>query len=548
MRFFTIFIVCCTLVLPGAAQPLKSFRSVQGPLPEHVCTLAPVFVDAAHSTSYSPAQKQDGATAVFDITYLNDDALEPWPQEAIDAFDYAASIWAAHLSSTIPIRVSAYWQNFGGCNLQEGTVLGNAGPELLVQLNIPGNPTAFYPIALANALADQDIFPDTGDIVANFNRSCDDEGLNYWYFGTDANPPPGSIDFVSVVLHELGHGLGFLGSANRDDGADAAECDGIAGNGCIRETPFIYDLFTFDASTDGIPLLDASTYPNPSGALGDLFTGQIGNGLFFDGSSTRKANDDTGALLYTPVDWSRGSSYSHLDESTYSNSTSGLMTPSLQTNEALHSPGPIVCGMFQDMGWPLGAACESLLPVSLTVFEAYQDEAGITLRWETKSERNNAGFEVQQRDALSEAWKPIGFVPGQGTTTVPESYRFHVEAVLSGMYHFRLQQVDFDGSTTLSPTVSLMVNHNTPFAWTPAYPNPFNPAAVLSFTVGRPQHVSIDMFDNLGRVVQSLYAGPADAHTPTFVRIDGSRFSSGTYWVVARGSAFHETQQVVLMK
>ena len=39
--------------------------------------------------------------------------------------------------------------------------------------------------------------------------------------------------FVTVVLHEIGHGLGFAGTASVDDGANSAECDGVIDNGCF---------------------------------------------------------------------------------------------------------------------------------------------------------------------------------------------------------------------------------------------------------------------------------------------------------------------------
>jgi len=50
----------------------------------------------------------------------------------------------------------------------------------------------------------------------NINMNC---GFDAWYFGTDANTPAGLIDFVTVVLHEIGHGIGFIGSMNAGNGS-----------------------------------------------------------------------------------------------------------------------------------------------------------------------------------------------------------------------------------------------------------------------------------------------------------------------------------------
>ncbi len=63
----------------------------------------------------------------------------------------------------------------------------------------------WYVQALANKLAGQDLDPDTSDINATFSST-----FTNWYFGLDANPPVGQFDFVTVVLHEITHGLGFL--------------------------------------------------------------------------------------------------------------------------------------------------------------------------------------------------------------------------------------------------------------------------------------------------------------------------------------------------
>ena len=61
----------------------------------------------------------------------------------------------------------------------------------------------------------------------------------------------------------------------------------------------------------------------------------------------------TRPLLYAPSPFEEGSSFSHLDEGTYpAGSGNALMTPGVHYGEVEHSVGPIVLGMFQDMGWP----------------------------------------------------------------------------------------------------------------------------------------------------------------------------------------------------
>ena len=544
----TLFLACTFLpAYLAICQTSPTLLAIPAPVPEEVCAFNAHLEDANHAVPYQMISgKQSARTATFEVTY-NAGENEPWPEEAITAFEYAVSIWESHISSSIPIQVQANWSDFGGCNLASGTVLGSAGPTFLIQQSFGGQ-TALFPVALANAIADQDVLPQSDDLRANFNRSCDDSDSNFWYFGTDANTPNGTIDFVTVVLHELGHGLGFLGSANYDNGTGNVECNGVAGSGCLRATPFVYDLFAFDAPANGTSLLNTELYPNPSLALGDLFIGESNAGIYFDGSSTQFANNDEAALLYTPATWSSGSSYSHLDESSFNGTTSALMTPSVQSNEALHQPGAVTCGIFGDMGWPLGTDCEILLPVSLTSFEYQLDGASVVLFWETASETNNAGFEIEQQQPNNEDWVTLGFVSGQGTTILPQNYQYQVERLIPGTHRFRLKQIDFDGAFTYSPVQYIDVSLSVPFTWTPAHPNPFNPTTSFSFTVASDQRVAIDVYDAMGRKVRTLYDETAMARNEQLVRFDASGLASGMYWIRAQGTNFYETQKTIVLK
>ena len=127
------------------------------------------------------------------------------------AFQHAADIWANLLSSPVEIRVDANFDSLS-CGATSA-VVGAAGPRT-VHRDFVGAPLAntWYPQALANSLAATDLAPDFNDISAVFNSAI---GTTCafpmgWYYGLDGSPAAGTIDFVTVVLHELGHGLGFL--------------------------------------------------------------------------------------------------------------------------------------------------------------------------------------------------------------------------------------------------------------------------------------------------------------------------------------------------
>ena len=107
---------------------------------------------------------------------------------------------------------------------------------------------------------------------------------------------------------------------------------------------------------------DITNFPNNSTSLGSQLTS---NNLYWDGAFGVAANAGSRPRLYAPSTWNSGSSYSHLNESTYGNGTvNSLMTPFLSQAEVIHNPGPIVLGMFEDMGWSLDVTDCAILNVT----------------------------------------------------------------------------------------------------------------------------------------------------------------------------------------
>lgn len=264
--------------------------------------------------------------------------------EAQAAFQYAVDIWAASLDTPRTVRINATFTE-----LSSGT-LGSAGANGFVSLDPSTTPGAvanvFYPVALAEKLLDDDINSVQPDIAANFNNQIN------WYFGLDANPPSGQFDFVSVVLHELGHGLGFQGFGT---------VSGLSGR--IRSGsalfPSIYDTFTENG--DGVALL---SFEDPSVALGMELTSE---NLFSNSLIAAGQLDGVLPKIWAPLTFSQGSSYSHWDENVFnSGGVNSLMTPNIAPGEAIHDPGAITLGLFEDMGWSLCGGSLSTKDVSLT--------------------------------------------------------------------------------------------------------------------------------------------------------------------------------------
>ena len=125
-----------------------------------------------------------------------------WTNDAQDAFEFAVGIWESLITSPINIEVDAEFSALGT------NILGGAGPRTVVR-NFPNAPlnNTWYPVATANKLSGSDQNGGTAEIRAQFSSNFAD-----WDFGTGSSTPGDKISFVSVVLHEVGHGLGFLGS------------------------------------------------------------------------------------------------------------------------------------------------------------------------------------------------------------------------------------------------------------------------------------------------------------------------------------------------
>jgi hypothetical protein len=149
-------------------------------------------------------------------------------QQRLNVFQEAANIWGALLPSTVTIVVRAQF-NPQTCT-PTSAVLGSAGASEAWR-DFAGAPLAdtWYSVALANKLTGADLNPALYDINATFNSNLNgDPGcLNGtgWYYGFDGNEGS-NIELLPVVLHELGHGLGFQTFVNRTTGAELTDVDG----------------------------------------------------------------------------------------------------------------------------------------------------------------------------------------------------------------------------------------------------------------------------------------------------------------------------------
>lgn len=94
------------------------------------------------------------------------------------------------------------------------------------------------------------------------------------------------------------------------------------------------------------------------------------------------------------------------------------------------------------------------------------------------------------------------------------------------------------------------VTTETPDAYhlTPAYPNPFNPQTQVTLTLTEAQHVTVEVYNLLGRRVAELHDGRLAADQPHTFVFEASNAPSGIYLIRVTGEAFTTTQRVTLLK
>jgi hypothetical protein len=143
-------------------------------------------------------------------------------EQRVNVYNLAAQIWGAVLDSDVPVFVGATFQPLPCA--PTGGVLGSAGTTSVIS-DFAGAqvPATWYHSALADAQSGVDQVPGDIDIISFFNSDIDDDDPNCltgrtWYYGFD-NDEGIDFDFLSVVLHEIAHGLGFSEFASENSGA-----------------------------------------------------------------------------------------------------------------------------------------------------------------------------------------------------------------------------------------------------------------------------------------------------------------------------------------
>jgi hypothetical protein len=344
-------------------------------------------------------------------------------QARLNVFNEAARLWGLLLNSSVPIVVSASFAPLT-CSTSSG-VLGSAGPTWMFH-DFPGAPLpgVFYPAALADALHGSDLAGTTGtntafgdvDISAQFNSAINGDpkclGGSRFYYGFDhqlgahAAQGPFVADLLGVVLHELGHGLGFVSIVDQN-GAGITDSSGTALLG-------VFDQLVYDENANLFwPQMSAAQRAKSqigSGAGGNAAL--VWNASHVNAHLGRQTNGvsvNGHVRLYAPAVYEASSSVSHWDTSAKPDL---LMEPFYSAHTG-NLTDLTVCVLY-DLGWTGNHCPDELSAVaqSLTV------NSGTTLNV-TLSATNTGGGALTYTVSAQPAHGTLGALNGTALTYMP---------------------------------------------------------------------------------------------------------------------------------
>lgn len=188
------------------------------------------------------------------------------------------------------------------------------------------------------------------------------------------------------------------------------------------------------------------------------------------------------------------------------------------------------------------------LPVELTSFSGSVRNNIVNLNWETATEVDNYGFEIERKDKHSD-WSKIGFVEGYSTSNSPKHYSFSDKPTGTSKFTYRLKQIDNDGKFEYSDEVEVLID-NLPngYLLEQNYPNPFNPETSIRFALKENTKATLKVYNNLGELVATLFDGITDAGRLYDLKFNGNKLASGFYFYKLEAGKYPQTRKMMLVK
>jgi len=507
-------------------------------------------------------------------------------QQRLLVFQQAAAIWGGILPSVVEIRVNATFDPLT-CT-STSAVLGSCGTTSLWRNFTDAEfSNTWYPQALANKVSGTDLDPGGADMTARFNSNLGNTGClegSFWYYGLDHNHGS-NVDLLVVLLHEMGHGLGFATYVNGTTG--------VLFNGF----PDVFAKFIYDQSTG----LHWDQETNGQRAASAISTFK----LLWDGSATR---------FTAPLTLQSGRAILRVNAPPAIAGDIAVGTASF--GPALSSPGVTGAVVLADDGAaPTSDACTALIngaQVAGKIALVDRGTCNFTLKVKGCQDAGAIGVIVVDNVAGS---PPPGLGGTDATITIP-SVRVTLEdgtalkaqlgsglnvtlrtdpALLAGgdaqgrvmlytpnPYQSGSSVSHFDVSCTpnllMEPAISVDLTSSVDLtryafedlgwlprttgvpgstlpavaALQPNAPNPFTRSTSIRFDLPREAQTDLDVYDISGRLVRSLLHErfPAGSHVLVWdgTAADGQRVHDGVYFTRLKVGGELRSRQIVLVE
>jgi hypothetical protein len=456
-------------------------------------------------------------------------------------------------------------------------ILDAATGDQVGQLSTAGASGGTFPVNDVEVSYDGIIF------AANLTIGASTSSFRVYKWNDESASPENVIDFTGTTLR-LGDKFTVVGSVSNNSAVIYA-----AGAGSNKVFKWTMNSGSFNQTPDEITL---SGFTN-AGTSPAVYPRGLGDSNFFINGNSIRPKEYTSAGVFvdelpTPTVDSRSNAMRYIEsgEQRYLivyqygfpnenaqvlDITNGLSsavvletTPSLGTNaNNIGTSGDIAFREYQQgvyifyvLATNNGIAAyqivnENQVPVELTSFSGAIDGNRVQLNWETASETNNYGFEIERKIGekdLNNIWGTVGFVKGNGTVTEQKKYSWS-EGLQNKSFDkliYRLKQIDNDGTFEYSHEVEIEI-FPAQFSLEQNFPNPFNPLTSIRFSIPSNELVNLKVYDVLGKEVSLLLNQMMEPGNHE-VMFDASSLASGVYVYKIKAGSYTANKKLLLMK
>ncbi|MBN1997761.1 DUF11 domain-containing protein [candidate division KSB1 bacterium] len=208
-----------------------------------------------------------------------------------------------------------------------------------------------------------------------------------------------------------------------------------------------------------------------------------------------------------------------------------------------------------DMSNNTGSAqIHNFVAVELARFSAFSRDGQIVLEWTTESESENLGFNIfRSKNEEGPYEKVTKMIKGAGNSQVSKKYTYIDRDVLIGQsYHYQLQDVNFDGESTMHGPVFAFVSAPKDYELKQNFPNPFNPSTNIQFTIQKSGFCELVIYNVQGQAVRKLVSEFLSAGSFS-VEWDGKNQTghiapSGVYFYRIHINGYAETKKMGFLR